>query len=160
MVRSWLRGVKDPEVPVLDIVELGLVRSIQIGDAGEVQVDITPTYSGCPAMEVIEGEVAEVLAQHGVVEGTVKRVFSPPWTTAWMTSEAREKLQAYGIAPPPSGEVESTSPVAMGATVRAVPCPFCGSTNTTLQSAFGSTACKSLHTCQQCHQPFEHFKAH
>ncbi len=158
-IRDLLREVKDPEVPVLDIVEMGLVRDVVVEDR-DVRVDITPTYSGCPAMEVIESEVRDTLAAHGIHGATVRRVFAPAWTTEWMTDEAREKLRAYGIAPPGRGPVHPVEPLGFGPTVRAVPCPFCGSPDTVLESTFGSTACKSLHRCEACHQPFEHFKPH
>lgn len=158
-VRDLLREVKDPEVPVLDIVEMGLVRDVVL-EGDDVRVDITPTYSGCPAMEVIESEVRATLAAHGISGATVRRVFAPAWTTDWMTDEAREKLRAYGIAPPAPGPAEPVAPLGFGPTVRAVSCPFCGSPDTVLESTFGSTACKSLHRCEACHQPFEHFKPH
>ncbi len=158
-IRELLREVKDPEVPVLDIVEMGLVRDVVVEGEG-VRVDITPTYSGCPAMEVIEAEVRAALAAHGISGATVRRVFAPAWTTEWMTDAAREKLRAYGIAPPPPGPAEPVAPLGFGPTVRAVSCPFCGSPATVLESTFGSTACKSLHRCEACHQPFEHFKPH
>lgn len=158
-IRELLREVKDPEVPVLDIVEMGLVRDVVL-EGDDVRVDITPTYSGCPAMEVIESEVRATLAAHGIAGATVRRVFSPAWTTDWMTDEAREKLRAYGIAPPSPGPTEPPAPLGFGPTVRAVSCPFCGSPDTVLESTFGSTACKSLHRCEACHQPFEHFKPH
>lgn len=158
-IRELLREVKDPEVPVLDIVEMGLVRDVVV-EGDRIQVEITPTYSGCPAMEVIESEVRATLAAHGITGATVRRVFAPAWTTDWMTDEAREKLRAYGIAPPAPGPAEPVAPLGFGPTVRAVPCPFCGSPDTALESTFGSTACKSLHRCEACHQPFEHFKPH
>jgi ring-1,2-phenylacetyl-CoA epoxidase subunit PaaD len=153
---ALLHDVKDPEVPVIDIVELGIVRGVDV-DGDRVTVRITPTYSGCPAMRVIEDEVESTLSRHGFREVVVKTVFNPPWTTDWITPEAKEKLRAYGIAPPgPAAEVEL---VQIGGTVRAVPCPFCGSANTRLESEFGATSCKAIHVCNNCHQPFEQFKA-
>jgi ring-1,2-phenylacetyl-CoA epoxidase subunit PaaD len=151
-----LHEVKDPEVPVIDVVELGIVRSAVV-EGNKVTVSVTPTYSGCPATQVIEQEIAAALRRHGFDEVVVKMVFSPAWTTDWIAPEAREKLRAYGIAPPgPAAEVEL---VTLGGPTRAVACPYCGSSNTTRESAFGSTACKSIHVCHSCHQPFEHFKA-
>jgi ring-1,2-phenylacetyl-CoA epoxidase subunit PaaD len=154
-VVELLREVKDPEVPVIDIVELGIVRGAEVsGDT--VRVDITPTYSGCPAMRLIEEEVVAALTAHGFREVAVRTVFQPAWTTDWMTDAARQKLRDYGIAPP--GRADA-APVPLGPTIRRVACPFCGSTSTETRSEFGSTACKSLHVCRSCRQPFEHFKA-
>ncbi len=155
-VVELLREVKDPEVPVIDIVELGVVRGAEV-EGDSVTVRLTPTYSGCPAMRVIEEEVEESLRRHGFTEVRIKTVFNPPWTTDWITEAAREKLRAYGIAPP--GRAAEVELITLGGPTRTVPCPFCGSSNTSLQSAFGSTSCKALHVCHSCHQPFEHFKA-
>lgn len=150
-----LDEVRDPEVPVLSVVELGIVRDARI-EGDQVVVDITPTYSGCPAMHEIERCVAGAFAARGVV-ARVQTVFSPAWTTDWMSDAAKEKLRAYGIAPPGRAADQALIPlVRRGA---AVPCPFCGSRDTDTRSDFGSTACKSLHFCNACHQPFEHFKA-
>jgi ring-1,2-phenylacetyl-CoA epoxidase subunit PaaD len=155
-VMEVLDQVKDPEVPVISIVELGIVRGIEVtGD--RVRVDITPTYSGCPAMRTIEEEVVAALRNYGFGEVTVRTVFQPAWTTEWIGEEARRKLREYGIAPP--GHLDAGAPVQLGQTVRQVACPYCGSTLTELRSQFGSTACKSLHYCTACQQPFEHFKA-
>ena len=151
-----LDSVKDPEVPALSVVELGVVRDAVVeGDA--VMVTITPTYSGCPAMRVIEDDIRAALHAAGFREVTINTVYAPAWTTDWMSEAAREKLRAYGIAPPHL--VEAGPLVPMGPTVRTVECPFCGSSNTTTASEFGATACKSLHVCHACRQPFEHFKA-
>jgi ring-1,2-phenylacetyl-CoA epoxidase subunit PaaD len=150
-----LDEVKDPEVPVLSVVELGVVRGALV-EGDRVTVTVTPTYSGCPAMKVMEDEISAALARHGFRDVMVKTVYAPAWTTEWISEPAREKLRAYGIAPP--GRVEETEVVSLGATRRAIACPYCGSSETTLKSAFGATACKSLHYCQTCHQPFEHFK--
>jgi ring-1,2-phenylacetyl-CoA epoxidase subunit PaaD len=155
-VMDLLHEVKDPEVPVLDIVELGIVRGVELAD-GEVIVRLTPTYSGCPAMQVIEEQVVETLGRHGFDRVTVKRVFNPAWTTDWIAEPAKEKLRAYGIAPP--GRAAEAELVTLGRPTRSIRCPFCGSADTTLESQFGSTACKALHVCRSCRQPFEHFKA-
>jgi len=151
-----LDSVKDPEVPVLSVVELGVVRGVDVtGDA--VTVTVTPTYTGCPAMQVIEADIRAALEAAGFRDVTINTIYAPAWTTDWMSETAREKLRAYGIAPPHL--VEAGPLVPLGPTVRTVECPFCGSSNTTTASEFGATACKSLHVCHACRQPFEHFKA-
>ena len=157
-VLEILHEVKDPEVPVIDVVELGVVRGAVV-EGDRVTVDITPTYSGCPAMRVIETEIEAALRRHGVAEVTVRTVFNPPWTTDWISSEAREKLREYGIAPPGPTGPEGPALVTLGGPPRSVACPYCGSKQTRQESEFGSTACKSIYTCQSCRQPFEHFKA-
>ncbi len=144
-VKEWLSEVTDPEIPVLNIVEMGIVREIHLRE-DEIRVDITPTYSGCPAMEAIEKAIGDRLRGRGIKQVEVRRVHATPWTTDWLTAEAREKLRSYGIAPPTPGDSEQTQ------------CPFCGSSETELRSFFGSTACKSLHFCRSCRQPFEEFK--
>jgi ring-1,2-phenylacetyl-CoA epoxidase subunit PaaD len=155
-VLAILHEVKDPEVPVIDVVELGIVRGVEF--VGErVVVKVTPTYSGCPATQVIEREIVATLKRHGFEDVEVKTVFSPPWTTDWIAEAGREKLRAYGIAPP--GKVAEVELVTLGRPTRPIPCPYCGSSNTKRESEFGSTACKSIHVCNDCRQPFEHFKA-
>ena len=154
-VLALLHLVKDPEVPVLSVVELGVVRGVEVSD-GVATVTITPTYSGCPAMEVIEAGITAALLAGGFRGVELRTVYAPPWTTDWMSEAAKEKLHAYGIAPP--GKVTAEQLVPLGRTVRSVACPFCGSPNTVLESEFGATACKSLHVCHSCRQPFEHFK--
>lgn len=155
---AWLalEGVMDPEVPALSVVELGIVREVQLTDEG-VTVTLTPTYSGCPAMHTIEEEVTAALAAAGFARVTLRTVYAPAWTTDWISEPARAKLRAYGIAPP--GPAEAGPLVQLGPVVRRPACPFCGSANTILESEFGATACKSLHSCRACQQPFEHFKA-
>jgi ring-1,2-phenylacetyl-CoA epoxidase subunit PaaD len=149
---AWraLAEVPDPEVPAISIVELGIVRGVaESEDDGALEVTLTPTYSGCPATEVIEASVLEALAPFGCVR--VRRQRAPAWTTDWISAEGRRKLQAYGIAPPPGD----------AAVIRVharVACPRCGSAHTERLSAFGATACKSLHRCLDCREPFEHFK--
>lgn len=150
-----LDEVRDPEVPAVSVVELGIVRDVRV-EGDQVVVDITPTYSGCPAMHEIERSVAGALAARGL-EARVQMVFSPAWTTDWMSDAAKEKLRAYGIAPP--GQAADTALIPLMRRAAAVACPFCGSRETDTRSDFGSTACKSLHFCNACHQPFEHFKA-
>jgi ring-1,2-phenylacetyl-CoA epoxidase subunit PaaD len=150
--------VMDPEVPVLSVVELGIVRDVSVaGD--EVTVTVTPTYSGCPAMRVIEEEIVRALEAHGFRGARVRTVYTPAWTTDWIGEEAREKLRAYGIAPPSRGAAsrdDELVPLVRRRT--AVACPYCGALDTTLRSEFGSTACKSTLYCNGCRQPFEQFK--
>ena len=152
-ILSYLAEVKDPEIPVVDVVEMGIVRDVAIDDGG-IEVTITPTYSGCPAMQVIEDEIVAELERHELGAIRVKTVFAPAWTTEWMTPDARQKMLDYGIAPPGK---PCSDPLIDPATMP-TGCPFCKSMNTRLQASFGSTACKSLHFCDACHQPFEHFK--
>jgi ring-1,2-phenylacetyl-CoA epoxidase subunit PaaD len=155
-VLDVLDQVKDPEVPVLSVVELGIVRDVRI-DGDDVTVVVTPTYSGCPAMRVIEDDVLAALRARGITRARMETVYSPAWTTDWMSDAAREKLRAFGIAPPGHVAVE---PLVMIARKReAVACPYCGSRNTTLTTEFSSTACKAMHVCHACTQPFEEFKA-
>lgn len=157
-VFAWLEDVKDPEVPVLSVVELGVVRDAAVGPDGAVTVTITPTYSGCPAMRVIEESIREALLLRGAPRVTVTTVFTPAWTTDWIPDTAKAKLEAYGIAPPgPTPANDELVPLRRsGAGPR---CPFCKSARTTLRSDFGSTACKALWVCGECTQPFEQFKA-
>jgi ring-1,2-phenylacetyl-CoA epoxidase subunit PaaD len=153
-----LRGIPDPEVPALDIVELGIVRRVEVGPEGVVTVDVTPTYSGCPAMRVIEEEIVAALRANGHDCVELRTVYSPAWTTDWLSDEAKAKLKAYGIAAP--GRVVADQPlVPLTSAVRHAACPYCGSSNTERKSEFGATACKAIHYCHQCHQPFEEFKA-
>lgn len=149
--------VLDPEVPALSVVDLGIVRDVRVTDDA-VEVDITPTYSGCPAMKLIEEEIVAAVTRLGVDNVRVKTVFQPAWTTDWISDDAKRRLQAYGIAPP--GRVEEPEGlVTLRRRTESVTCPFCGSQQTTVRSDFGSTACKSMHFCDACHQPFERFKA-
>jgi ring-1,2-phenylacetyl-CoA epoxidase subunit PaaD len=153
--RAWdaVCEVTDPEIPVLTIADLGVLRDILV-DADSVQVVITPTYSGCPAMHVIALEIELALAR-AAIPGRVTTVLSPAWTTAWMTQEGRRKLREYGIAPPADSPTRGTL---FG--VDSVTCPHCGAADTELLAAFGSTACKSLRRCLTCREAFDHFKCH
>jgi ring-1,2-phenylacetyl-CoA epoxidase subunit PaaD len=151
-----LDEVKDPEVPVVSVVELGIVRDVAASESG-VEVTITPTYSGCPAMREIESDIRDALAAHGLGPVEIRVVYSPAWTTDWIGPAARGKLEAYGIAPP--GAVQRNELVSLERRARHVRCPFCKSTDTERKSEFGSTACKSIWFCRSCHQPFEEFKA-
>lgn len=151
-----LEDVLDPEVPALSVVDLGIVRDVTLaGDT--VRIDITPTYSGCPAMHVIETDIVSAVRRLGVDRVEVRTVFAPAWSTDWISASGRAKLQAYGIAPP---DRHTDGPlVPLGPTIRREACPFCGSSNTELRSEFGPTACKSLYACAGCQQPFEYFKS-
>ena len=151
-VLEWLSKVPDPEVPALSITDLGIVRDVVVN--GEVVVALTPTYTGCPATEVIEQSVVDALHEHGVKDVVIDRVLSPPWTTDWISDEGREKLREYGIAPPEPG----ASKRAMLQGDRAIACPRCSSVDTSLVSEFGSTACKASYKCKACLEPFEYFK--
>lgn len=142
----------DPEIPVLTITDLGIVRDVRVN--GDVVVALTPTYTGCPATEVIEQSVIDALHRHGVKDVTIDRVLSPPWTTDWISESGREKLRDYGIAPPERGASKRT--LLHGE--RAIACPRCASTDTALVSEFGSTACKAAYKCTACLEPFEYFK--
>lgn len=151
-VLGWLGEVADPEIPVLSILDLGIVRGVRMGDP--VVVALAPTYSGCPATEVIEHSVVAALRCHGIEDVAIERVLSPPWTTDWISDEGREKLREYGIAPPPHGA--SKRELLHGR--HTVACPRCGSEDTDLVSEFGSTACKASYRCSNCLEPFEYFK--
>ena len=153
-----LREVLDPEVPALSVVDLGIVRGVRL-DAGRVTVDVTPTYSGCPAMREIEREIVAALARAGHPGAAVRTVHSPPWTSDWISDEGRRKLREYGIAPPGAAPDDGELVTITSRRAAPVPCPFCGSTRTALRSEFGSTACKSMLFCDDCRQPFEAFKA-
>ena len=158
-VLAILDGVMDPEVPVLSVRELGIVRDVTIGDDGSVRVTVTPTYSGCPAIRVIEQDIVAALAAAGIGGVQVATTYSPAWTSDWIPVEARAKLKAYGIAPP---GVAASSGGDLVQLMRARPsahCPYCDSRETEVRSEFGSTACKSVCWCRACLQPFEEFKA-
>jgi ring-1,2-phenylacetyl-CoA epoxidase subunit PaaD len=153
-VRALVAAVPDPEVPVLSIDDLGILREVAVDGDGRVKVTITPTYSGCPAMETIRADITAALREHGHDDVDVSLVLSPAWTTDWMSAEGKRKLLDYGIAPPEPRT--SGGPVAVSLTLR---CPQCGSPDTRELSRFGSTACKSLWVCNACREPFDHFKA-
>lgn len=157
-VWRWLAEVPDPEIPVISVVDLGIVRDVawqerrdapgRADAALECVVTITPTYSGCPATDVIGADIERALRERGIEHVRLRTVLSPAWTTDWMSTAGREKLRAYGIAPPlPAG-------------ARTVACPRCGSPDTARISEFGSTPCKALYRCEDCLEPFDHFKCH
>jgi ring-1,2-phenylacetyl-CoA epoxidase subunit PaaD len=147
-------AVTDPELPPLTVEDLGILREVRL-DNGTVEVVITPTYSGCPAMREIAGAIEKAVRETGAEKVRVRHVLTPAWTTDWLTEAARTKLLEMGIAPPEPGQ---GTEVLFGRS--AVPCPRCRSTNTERISAFGSTACKALHRCLDCREPFEAFKCH
>ena len=174
-VREILETVNDPEVPVLSVVDLGIVRKIQIYDAAEkpplgiafgkpsatkggVGVFITPTYTGCPAMDVIKTNIRLAMLENGFSNVEIHEVLSPPWTTEWMSDAGKEKLKAYGIAPP--NVVQQVCTPAAFQKGEAVQCPQCNSFHTELVSRFGSTPCKALYQCKDCKEPFDYFKCH
>ncbi|MCX7543774.1 1,2-phenylacetyl-CoA epoxidase subunit PaaD [Marinicella gelatinilytica] len=146
-VKAWLGDVKDPEIPVISIADLGVLYDVTV-DNNEVLVTILPTYSGCPAMDTMQEDIVEHLKQQGVDQVRVVVKNTPAWTTDRITKQGRRQLQAYGIAPPLE---KSGQPIS---------CPQCGSTNTTCISQFGSTACKALYRCEDCLEPFDYFKCH
>lgn len=152
-----LDEVTDPEIPVLTIRDLGIVRDVSRDETG-VTVTITPTYSGCPAMHEIEQAITAAFVSHGYDTVRVRTVYSPAWTTDWISPEGRSKLEAYGIAPPPDHKSAEQGPIAIGTRRRTVACPYCRSTDTERRSEFGSTACKAIWFCRACTQPFEEFK--
>jgi ring-1,2-phenylacetyl-CoA epoxidase subunit PaaD len=149
-----LKMVSDPEIPVLTVVDMGVVRAVETIAEG-FRVSITPTYSGCPAMNEIEQNIRKALEEVEVTNIEVKTVLSPPWTTDWMTDNGKQKLQDYGIAPP---EGSSADKSVLFGEAKKVTCPLCKSRNTSMVSQFGSTACKSLYKCEDCLEPFDYFK--
>ena len=148
-----LEEVKDPEIPVVSVVEMGIVREVTV-DGDRVSVKMTPTFSGCPAVHVMEAEIEKRVRQMGAEEVTVETVLHPPWTTDWITDEARQKLKAFGLSPPQKhgGNLAVTfyEPAA---------CPYCDSKNTTVKNTFGPTLCRAIYYCNECQEPFEQFKA-
>ena len=146
-----LETVCDPEVPVLTITDLGIIRDVKINGSA-VEVIITPTYTGCPAMDMIAMNIRLALIENGYPDIKITSVLSPAWTTDWMTEEGKRKLKEYGIAPPQRGDSKSPD--------RLPACPQCNSHNTKLLSQFGSTACKALYQCNDCKEPFDYFKCH
>lgn len=153
-VRAVVGAVADPEIPVISIEDLGILREVSVDDTGHVDVTITPTYSGCPAMEAIQADVRAALATAGFDDVTVRLVLSPAWTTDWITDQGRRRLEEYGVAPPASRARDGAVPLTLS-----VRCPQCGSPDTRELSRFGSTACKALWVCSSCREPFDHFKS-
>jgi ring-1,2-phenylacetyl-CoA epoxidase subunit PaaD len=176
-LRRVAGAVPDPELPVLTLTELGVLRAVRLLGPGRVEVDLTPTYTGCPAVEAMAADIERALHEHGVPEVTVRSVLAPAWSTDDITDEGRRKLAAFGIAPPRTGPAAGPVAVALGPTrtssappdadpvdpadrtgLPPVACPHCGSTDTELLSRFSSTACKALRRCRACAEPFDHFK--
>ena len=150
---EWLEVVSDPEIPVLSGVDLGVVRDASFEDNSWV-ITITPTYSGCPAMQVMEADIKSKLKEKGIADVKVRTVLSPAWTTDWLSDKGKFKLREYGIAPP-ENEVDKS---VLFAAPTIVPCPKCNSRNTRMVSQFGSTACKAHYQCNECQEPFDYFK--
>lgn len=147
-VRGWIEAIPDPEIPVLSITDLAILRDVEWrGD--ELVITITPTYCGCPAMDAIADEIRRSMEEHGVERFRLETKLAPPWTTDWMSEEAKEKLRAYGVAPPQLVSITEK-----------IRCPHCGSEQTQMVSRFGSTACKGLYKCLSCLEPFDAFKHH
>jgi ring-1,2-phenylacetyl-CoA epoxidase subunit PaaD len=151
VVAEVVASVPDPEIPVLTIADLGILREVRV-EHDTVYVTITPTYSGCPAMDAIRQDIVDACAKAGWANVEIRTVLAPAWTTDWMTDEGKRKLEAYGIAPPRRRD----EPIPLRLSVV---CPQCGSAETREQSRFGSTACKALYVCHSCREPFEHVKA-
>lgn len=149
-----LEHVSDPEVPVLTIVDLGIVRKVDVSPNGQVEITITPTYSGCPAMNYIEKSIHQCMEENNIAPVFIKTELSPAWTTDWMSENGRKKLKEYGIAPP----VDEPDKHVLFGRKPTVPCPRCNSEHTKMLSQFGSTSCKALFQCQECQEPFEYFK--
>ncbi|MCC7331033.1 MAG: phenylacetate-CoA oxygenase subunit PaaJ [Flavobacteriales bacterium] len=150
-----LAEIPDPEIPVITIEELGVLRDLQINN-NKIIVTITPTYTGCPAMKLFEDEIKNTLLQKGYSDVFVKLSYTPAWTTDWITDEAKEKLKNFGIAPPVKGTEDKG--LLFSLNKKNIPCPRCNSLNTTLKNQFGSTACKALYFCDDCLEPFDYFK--
>ncbi|MFI6487016.1 1,2-phenylacetyl-CoA epoxidase subunit PaaD [Streptomyces sp. NPDC050564] len=165
-LRRLAGSVADPELPVLTLEELGVLRAVHVRGADSVEVELTPTYTGCPAIEAMSVDIERVLHEHGVREVSVRTVLSPAWSTDDISDEGRRKLREFGIAPPRGGRPMEPVTVALGPTrtvtaepeLEPVRCPHCGSADTELLSRFSSTACKALRRCLSCREPFDHFK--
>jgi len=173
-IQAWLGEVPDPEIPVISIVDLGIVRDVRVAADGACDVTITPTYSGCPAMQVIADAIREALHARGVCEVRLHNQLSPAWTTDWMSEAGKAALKGYGIAPPAQQVIDISglragadgrNPALAAVSRRAVAtprvaCPHCGSQHTEITSQFGSTPCKALYKCLDCREPFDYFKCH
>lgn len=158
-VWQWLDAVPDPEIPVISLVDLGIIRKV-FYEEDTLVVVVTPTYSGCPATSVINADIEAALRAKGIENLRLERQLSPPWSTDWLSARGKEKLREFGIAPPVSGQTEGTDKRIWLRVENAmeVPCPRCGSSNTVRVSQFGSTPCKANYRCQDCLEPFDYFK--
>ena len=158
--RAVAETVTDPELPTLTLADLGVLREVRVQDGGRVVVDITPTYSGCPAMGVMRADLVHALHRAGFADVEVRTVLAPAWSTDWISEEGRHKLAVAGIAPPGAAPVRAPGPVplSLGPTRRTAACPLCGSPDTVDISEFSGTACKALRRCRSCAEPFEHVK--
>lgn len=152
-ILQLLEEVKDPEIPVLSVVDMGIIRGIREGST--LEIDITPTYTGCPAMDRIESDIVEKLHEKGFVEVKINTVLSPPWTTDWISKDGLRRLEEFGIAPPVAGTADKRALFQEAPKPR---CPHCKSEHTSMISAFGSTACKAQYKCDDCKEPFDYFK--
>lgn len=155
-IYEWLESVTDPEIPNVSIRDMGILRSVDIVNENTVKIIITPTYSGCPAMDVISMQVRMTLLGHGVKNVDVELLLSPAWTTDWITETGRQNMLEYGIAPPTRRAAQTLDLFEEDE----IPCPRCGGVHTELVSRFGATSCKSMYRCLDCKEPFEHFKCH
>jgi ring-1,2-phenylacetyl-CoA epoxidase subunit PaaD len=153
-IYDLLNEIPDPEIPVISIVDLGVIRDVKADDK-EVTINITPTYSGCPAMKQMEDDVRKKMLENGFEKVTVNTVYTPAWTTDWLSEEAKLKLQKYGIAPPEESTSDKSFLLGHG---KSITCPHCKSKNTVMVSQFGSTACKALYKCNDCLEAFDYFK--
>ena len=154
---SILESVEDPEVPVLSVIDLGIIREVSL-EEGQPVIVLTPTYSGCPAMDMIRIRIRMAFLQHGFSNVQIRTVLSPAWTTDWMSEKGKEKLKAFGIAPPLP--LQTVCHPGLFHREEAIPCPRCNSYHTTRISEFGSTACKAIYRCEDCGEPFDYFKCH
>jgi len=163
-VWAWLGEIPDPEIPVISILDLGIVRELRwsgSGDERTLRVAVTPTYCGCPAIRTIERDIVRALTERGVARVALEVRLAPAWTTDWLTAEGREKLRAYGISPPGPRASDPSAPIDLGAfAAERATCPRCASSDVELISRFGSTPCKALYRCIACREPFDHFKSH
>ncbi|MFN2196879.1 MAG: 1,2-phenylacetyl-CoA epoxidase subunit PaaD [Anaerolineales bacterium] len=151
-VWEHLSQIKDPEIPVVSIVEMGIVRQVVVKD-GRVAIRMTPTFSGCPALETMRSEITTKLYQAGYAHVEIEITHNPPWTSDWITPQARRKLKTFGLAPPPVHQGDFALLL-----MEVVKCPYCGSENTSVKNTFGSTLCRAIYYCNNCQQPFEQFK--
>ncbi len=157
-IYSYLEEVKDPEVPVLNVIDMGIIRDVILHDDNQLEIIITPTYSGCPAMDVISMNIRIMLSTLGFKKIKITQALSPAWTTEWISEEGKRKLKEYGIAPP--NDKQQVCDEKLFAANEAVQCPQCNSWHTHRVSEFGSTACKALYVCDDCKEPFDYFKCH